>query len=85
MHIVKNVCDSIIGTLLNISGKTNDGIKARMDLVEMKLRKQSTLVHKGHNTTYLPHACYTLTRKEKIKLCQCLARINVLSGYSLNI
>ena len=25
MHIEKNVCESLIGTLLNIPGKTNDG------------------------------------------------------------
>ncbi|XP_074283940.1 uncharacterized protein LOC141608493 [Silene latifolia] len=29
MHVEKNVCDSIIGTLLNITGKTKDGLKAR--------------------------------------------------------
>ena len=31
MHVEKNVCDSIIGTLLNIKGKTKDGINARKD------------------------------------------------------
>ena len=25
MHVEKNVCDSLIGTLLNIKGKTKDG------------------------------------------------------------
>jgi len=28
MHVEKNVCDSIIGTLLNIKGKTKDGVNA---------------------------------------------------------
>jgi len=27
MHVEKNVCDSLIGTLLNIKGKTKDGLK----------------------------------------------------------
>ena len=35
MHVEKNVCDNIIGTLLNIKGKTKDGIKSRTDLMEM--------------------------------------------------
>ena len=35
MHVVKNVCDSIIDTLLNIQGKTKDGLNTRQDLVEM--------------------------------------------------
>ena len=26
MHVKKNVCDSLMGTLLNIKGKTNDGL-----------------------------------------------------------
>ncbi|XP_031131818.1 uncharacterized protein LOC116033200 [Ipomoea triloba] len=33
MHVEKNVCDSIIGTLLNIQGKTKYGVKARKDMV----------------------------------------------------
>ena len=33
MHIEKNVCDSIVGTLLNIDGKTKDTWKARKDLM----------------------------------------------------
>ncbi|KAF7150098.1 hypothetical protein RHSIM_Rhsim02G0154800 [Rhododendron simsii] len=40
MHIEKNACESIIGTLLNIPGKTKDGINARLDLVEKGLRKE---------------------------------------------
>ena len=40
MHVEKNICDSLIGTLLNIKGKTNDGLKCRQDLVEMSIQKQ---------------------------------------------
>ncbi|WVZ05831.1 hypothetical protein V8G54_019177 [Vigna mungo] len=35
MHVEKNVCDSVIGTLLNVKGKTKDGIKSRQDLADM--------------------------------------------------
>ena len=38
MHIEKNVCESIIGTLLDIPGKTKDGLTSRLDLVEMGIR-----------------------------------------------
>jgi len=38
MHVENNVCDSIIDTLLNIKRKTNDGINARKDLIEMGVR-----------------------------------------------
>ncbi|CAL8085176.1 unnamed protein product [Prunus armeniaca] len=33
MHIEKNICDSIIGTLLEIPGKNKDGIAVRLDLL----------------------------------------------------
>ena len=32
MHIEKNVCDNIIGTLLNIEGKTKDNLNSRLEL-----------------------------------------------------
>ena len=32
MHIEKNVCDNVLGTLLNIKGKTKDNIYTRFDL-----------------------------------------------------
>lgn len=32
MHIEKNVCDSILGTLLNIKGKTKDNLNSHLDL-----------------------------------------------------
>ena len=35
MHVEKNVCDSLIDTLLNIKGNTKDGLKCRQDLIEM--------------------------------------------------
>ena len=32
MHIEKYVCDNLIGTLLNIEGKTKDNTNAQLDL-----------------------------------------------------
>jgi hypothetical protein len=39
MHVEKNVCKALVGTLLDIPGKTKDTLKAHLDLEEMKLRK----------------------------------------------
>ena len=33
MHLEKNVFESTIGDLLDIMGKTKDGLKSQMDLV----------------------------------------------------
>ncbi|KAJ4718934.1 Transposon protein, putative, CACTA, En/Spm sub-class [Melia azedarach] len=40
MHIEKNVSENIYGTLLNIPGKTKDGINQRLDLVHMGIRTE---------------------------------------------
>jgi hypothetical protein len=40
MHIEKNICENLIGTVLNILGKTKDTIKARLDLKDMGIRKE---------------------------------------------
>ena len=32
MHIEKNICEALLGTLLEIAGKTKDTEKARLDL-----------------------------------------------------
>ena len=64
MHIEKNVCESIIGTLLNIQGKTKDGLTTHLDLMEMGLRFELAPRFE-QKRTYLPPACYTLSRKEK--------------------
>jgi hypothetical protein len=32
MHIEENICESIIGTLLHIDGKSKDSEKARLDM-----------------------------------------------------
>ncbi|XP_073120575.1 uncharacterized protein [Henckelia pumila] len=84
MHIEKNVCESLIGTLLNVPGKTKDGVAARLDLVEMNVR--TDLAPKTEdNRTFLPAACFTLSRTEKRKLCNSLFGMKVPTGYSSNV
>ena len=84
MHVEKNVCDSLIGTLLNIQGKTKDGVNARLDLLEMNIREDLVPREVGKRT-YLPPACYTMSRQEKISFCLCLKSVKVPQGYSSNI
>ncbi|XP_071700321.1 uncharacterized protein [Rutidosis leptorrhynchoides] len=74
------------GLLLNIPGKTKDGIKVRRDMELMNIIPE--LQPKdidGRSTKFLPPACYTMSKVEKTKFCQCLHGIKVPSGYSANI
>ncbi|KAK7346843.1 hypothetical protein VNO80_21366 [Phaseolus coccineus] len=84
MHVEKNVCDSLIGTLLNINGKTKDGLNARLDLVEMNIRGKLAPIEMGKRT-YLPPACYTMSKNEKVSFCQCLKGVKVPQGHSSNV
>jgi hypothetical protein len=85
MHVEKNICDSLIGTLLNISGKTKDGINVRKDMVEMGIRPELAPQDKGKQKAYLPPAMCTMSKIEKVSFCKCLNSIKVPSGYSSNI
>lgn len=63
MHIEKNVCDSLIGTLLNIPYKTKDDKNSRLDMMEMSIRQELTLENIGKRS-YLTQVCHTLPKKE---------------------
>ncbi|GLT52919.1 hypothetical protein SLA2020_262280 [Shorea laevis] len=81
MHIEKNICDSVLGTLLNINGKTKDTDKARMDLRKMGIRRELHLQTNGA----MPLAKYTLTRDEKKSFCDWLKGVKFPDGYASNI
>jgi hypothetical protein len=86
MHIIKNVGESIIGLLLNVPGKTKDGMKARKDMVELGIHPElGPKLDKNKKSSWLPAASWTLTKKEKESLLGCLKGIKVPTGYSSNI
>ena len=86
MHVEKNVCDSLLGTLLHIPGKTKDGITVRLDLVEMGIRERlHPQLRDDGKRAYLEPAAHTLAKAEKKSLCGCLHGIKVPQGYSSNV
>ena len=70
MHVEKNVCDSIVGTLLNIQGSSKDGMKARLDLQAMGIREELHPRPYGKRT-YCPPASHTLSKDEKRSFYEC--------------
>ena len=59
MHIEKNVCGSIFGTLLDIKYKSKDGKKYCDGLQQLGIRKSPWLEQKGKKI-FLPPAPHTL-------------------------
>ena len=85
MHIEKNLVDNIIGTLLNLDGKTKDNLKACQDLKNMGIRSELHLEMVGSDQTRMPHACYHMNASEKDGSLQVLKDVRVPNDYSSNI
>jgi len=84
MHVEKNVCDSLIDTLINIKNKAKDDLKCHQDLVDMGIRDQLHPVSQG-DRMYLPPACHTMSMRERQRFCHYLKNLKVPQGYSSNI
>ena len=82
MHIEKNVCDNLVGTLLNIEGKTKDTTNARLDLQDLKIRKNNLHLVEVGNRLVKPNASYTLTSSERIEF---LKVVKFPDGFVSNI
>src|SRR6266508_3833023 len=65
MHVEKNVCDSILGILLDIKGKTKEGLKSRTDFVDVTIRHELHPEERANGKYSLPAASYNLTTDEK--------------------
>ncbi|XP_074347390.1 uncharacterized protein LOC141686242 [Apium graveolens] len=84
MHVEKNVCDNIIGTLLHMKFKSKDSRASRLDLVDMGIRPDLA-PEVGEKRTYLPPAPYTLSRKEKQIILTSLYDMKLPYGHASNI
>jgi len=58
-----------------------DGLNTRLDLIEMNIRGELAPIEMGKRT-YLPPACYTMSKYEQISFCQCLKGVKVPQGHS---
>lgn len=59
MHIEKNICVALVGTILGIKGKNKNTEKARKDLKNMGIRPELHLVERGDGSSLKPYASYT--------------------------
>ncbi|XP_035837155.1 uncharacterized protein LOC118485043 [Helianthus annuus] len=86
MHIEKNVCDNIVGTILGQEGKSKDNYKTRLDLQQMGIRKELHPKKRPRsNITFMPKACYQMTRGEKTQFLKILKSIKPPDEFSSNI
>jgi hypothetical protein len=78
MHIEKNVIDNIIGTLLDMNGKTKDNLKAYKNLCKMGLGPELHPITKDNGRTYMLTACHTMSNVDKSNFLKVLKNVRVL-------
>ncbi|KAM0037404.1 hypothetical protein Hdeb2414_s0013g00402531 [Helianthus debilis subsp. tardiflorus] len=82
MHVEKNVCESLLGTLL-MNEKSKDNYKARQDLKNMGIRPHLWLTEKN-NKFYQPHAPYSFKPSDRERFCQFIRGVRLPDGYGSN-
>ncbi|XP_042939624.1 uncharacterized protein LOC122274674 [Carya illinoinensis] len=84
MHIEKNICDNVLGTLMNIEGKNKDTANACRDLMELGLRKELhlQLVGSGYSMVL---GSYTLDLDQRRCFCKWLADVKFPDSFASNI
>ncbi|XP_027151114.1 uncharacterized protein LOC113751338 [Coffea eugenioides] len=84
MHVSKNVSEAVIATIMDIENKTKDHWLCRQDLKDLGLKKELHLIPNG-DSYIMPHACYSLTKEEKKKVCEFLNSVKYPDGFASNI
>ena len=83
MHIERNVCDSLLGSLL-MNHNSKDTSNARVDLKKLNIRKVQWLRQRG-NKWYKPHPKYSLTDDHRKLFCQFIKDVKLPDGFGSNI
>nr|XP_011468530.1 PREDICTED: uncharacterized protein LOC101308701 [Fragaria vesca subsp. vesca] len=81
MHIEKNVCDSIVGTVFEFKDKTKDIVKAHKDLQLMNIRPHLWLTTSGS----MPLAHYRINPANEKKVFKWFEAIRYPHSYAGNI
>jgi hypothetical protein len=74
MHIEKNKCKALLGTILSIPGKTKDITNSRLDLRDLGREEENTCV--------MPRARFTLMKEQKVAFMNFLREVKFPDGYS---
>ncbi|XP_074298325.1 uncharacterized protein LOC141629182 [Silene latifolia] len=83
MHIEKNVCDNILGTLLDMD-KSRDDENARKDLEKLGVKRHLWLKYLPNGGKYMPQASYSMSSEEKDRFLKVLQKVRVPDGYGSN-
>ncbi|KAK5776571.1 hypothetical protein PVK06_044531 [Gossypium arboreum] len=85
MHIKKNVCENIIGIILNVDGKSKDNIQSQLDLVDIGIQCDLHPQVLPNGKYRLPPFIFAMSKEEKEVFCMVLKDIKVSDMYASNM
>ncbi|KAL5563029.1 hypothetical protein UlMin_032776 [Ulmus minor] len=84
MHIEKNICDSLLGTLMGDPHKSKDTDNARRDLHNLGIRSELHLYEDG-NRLMKPAAEYTFSEANRRKFCRFVRSVKFPNDFASNL
>ncbi|XP_074369114.1 uncharacterized protein LOC141709517 [Apium graveolens] len=84
MHIEKNICEALLGTLLNIPRKTKDRESVHLDMADMGIRMELRPKTPGKKEK-VPLASWNLSNAEKKVVCSSFLQMKLPDGFCSNI
>ncbi|XP_047264521.1 uncharacterized protein LOC107863406 [Capsicum annuum] len=84
MHIEKNFFDNLFNTMMDVSNKTKDNLKARMDLKEYCRGSELYLTYLN-NKIQKSKASYTFTLDDRRVICDWVKNLRMPDGYASNL
>ncbi|CAM8932248.1 unnamed protein product [Rhodiola kirilowii] len=84
MHVEKNICDNVLGTILQIAGKSKDSKEVRLDLEILGIRRDLWLKSVG-GSNIIPTANYVLPASKKKIFFDWMKELRFPDSYSSNI
>ncbi|KAL0416939.1 UNVERIFIED_CONTAM: hypothetical protein Slati_3525800 [Sesamum latifolium] len=83
MHIEKNIFDNIFNTVMDIKGKTKDNLNACQYLKSICNSPELELDERRPNV--MPKAAYTLSKEQKMRVCEWIKGLHFPDGYASNL
>ncbi|KAI5335114.1 hypothetical protein L3X38_025247 [Prunus dulcis] len=80
----KNVFDTLVGTILDIEGKTKDTIKARLDLERMGIRR-GLWMNRDSDKARRDLAFFSMKPNDKKEFLKFVSSVKFFDGYASNI
>ncbi|CAL2244725.1 unnamed protein product [Prunus armeniaca] len=84
MHVEKNVFDTLMGTILDIEGKTKDMIKARLDLERMGIRR-GLWMNRDSDKARRDLALFSMKPNDKKEFLKFISSVKFPDWYASNI